>query len=187
MRKSAQVLQDAGSAYAVSQQYPKEVQERRRALVPIMKQARLNGSEAYLVVDKLYIDKQTLVQESGGGAARWATMRNSLGASFEWYTGASTYRYVYTNSGVSSGFISLVGVGISHERTGAGLRASTYVFTNSRVSSGLFSLVDVGISDGTSSGGALRISLGFRNGASSGFRPGYRRNVNRNKSRGNGS
>ena len=57
MRKYAQVLRDAGSAYAVSQQYPKEVQERRRALVPIMKQARLNGSEAYLVVDKLYIDK----------------------------------------------------------------------------------------------------------------------------------
>ena len=57
VRKSAQVLRDAGSAYAVSQQYPKEVQERRRALVPITKQARLNGSEAYLVVDKLYIDK----------------------------------------------------------------------------------------------------------------------------------
>ena len=57
-RKAAQVLRDTDSVYAVSQQYPKEVQERRRALVPIMKQARLNGSEAYIVVDKLYIDKQ---------------------------------------------------------------------------------------------------------------------------------
>ena len=56
-RKAGQVLRDTVSVYAVSQQYPKEVQERRRALVPIMKQARLNGSEAYIVVDKLYIDK----------------------------------------------------------------------------------------------------------------------------------
>ena len=58
VRKASQVLRDTDSVYAVSQQYPKEVKESRRALVPIMKQARLNGSEAYIVVDKLYIDKQ---------------------------------------------------------------------------------------------------------------------------------
>ncbi|MCG8113229.1 MAG: hypothetical protein N0E59_20955, partial [Candidatus Thiodiazotropha taylori] len=57
VRKASSVLRDTESVYGVGQQYPKEVQERRRALVPIMKQARLNGRDAYIVVDKLYIDK----------------------------------------------------------------------------------------------------------------------------------
>ena len=42
----------------ISQQFPKEIMEKRRKLVPIMKAARDNGQEAYIVVDKLYIDKR---------------------------------------------------------------------------------------------------------------------------------
>ena len=57
VRKSGAMLKENRSPYSVGQQYPKEVQERRKALVPIMKQARESGREAYIVVDKLFIDK----------------------------------------------------------------------------------------------------------------------------------
>ena len=66
VRKASQVLRDTDSVYAVSQQYPKEVQERRRALVPIMKQARLNGSEAYiyaLLTNFILINNYTEVRQ----------------------------------------------------------------------------------------------------------------------------
>ena len=53
VRKAGTVLRDSNSVYWVSQQYPKEVQDRRRALVPIIKLARLNGCDAYIAVDKL--------------------------------------------------------------------------------------------------------------------------------------
>ena len=42
----------------ISQQFPQEVVETRRRLLPIMKGAKRNGKEAYLSVDKLYIDGQ---------------------------------------------------------------------------------------------------------------------------------
>ncbi|WAQ99979.1 LOW QUALITY PROTEIN: ZN320-like protein [Mya arenaria] len=42
----------------VCDQYPPEVNERQRHLVPIMKQARREGSRANLVRDKLYIDNR---------------------------------------------------------------------------------------------------------------------------------
>ena len=57
VRKSGAMLKENRSPYSVGQQYPKEVQECRKALVPIMKQARESGREAYIVVDKLFIDK----------------------------------------------------------------------------------------------------------------------------------
>ena len=57
VRKASSVLREANSKYGVSQQFPKEIQDRRKALVPIMKQARNEGKDAYIVVDKLYIDK----------------------------------------------------------------------------------------------------------------------------------
>lgn len=47
-----------GKPYGISQQFPKEIMETRRKLIPIMKAARDSGKEAYMVVDKLYIDKQ---------------------------------------------------------------------------------------------------------------------------------
>ena len=42
--------------YSVNQQYPTEVVNRRRQLIPIMKEARRREQRANLVVDKLYID-----------------------------------------------------------------------------------------------------------------------------------
>lgn len=56
VRKSAGNLR--GKPFGISQQFPKEIMETRRKLVPIMKAARDNGKEAYMVVDKLYIDKR---------------------------------------------------------------------------------------------------------------------------------
>ena len=57
VRKAGSVLREANSKYGVSQQFPKQIQDRRKALVPIMKQARNEGKDAYIMVDKLYIDK----------------------------------------------------------------------------------------------------------------------------------
>ena len=42
--------------YNVSEQYPQEVKERRKALIPIMLQARREDKKAVLVRDKLYIN-----------------------------------------------------------------------------------------------------------------------------------
>lgn len=55
VRKSASKLR--GTQYGVSQQFPKEIMETRRKLVPIMKQARQEGKDAYINIDKLYINK----------------------------------------------------------------------------------------------------------------------------------
>jgi len=56
VRRAARKLK--GTNFGISEQYPKEVVEKRRQLVPIMLQARKDGKEAYLNVDKLYINKQ---------------------------------------------------------------------------------------------------------------------------------
>jgi len=42
--------------FNVSEQYPQEVKERRKTLIPIMLQARREGKKAVLVRDKLYIN-----------------------------------------------------------------------------------------------------------------------------------
>lgn len=55
VRKNAGKLKDTN--FGISQQYPKEIMDTRRKLVPIMKAARGNQQDAYIVVDKLYIDK----------------------------------------------------------------------------------------------------------------------------------
>lgn len=55
VRMSAGKLKDTN--YGISQQFPKEVMDKRRELVPIMKQARANGKDAYIVVDRLYINR----------------------------------------------------------------------------------------------------------------------------------
>ena len=42
--------------YAISQQFPKEVLEKRRSLIPTLKSLRDQGKRAYISVDKLFID-----------------------------------------------------------------------------------------------------------------------------------
>lgn len=54
IRKSAKNLE--GTQYSISQQFPREIQERRRQLVPILKDAKSKGQKAHIAVDKLYID-----------------------------------------------------------------------------------------------------------------------------------
>lgn len=45
-----------GTSFGLNDQFPKEIQERRRALLPIMKQLRQEGKRATLSVDKLYVN-----------------------------------------------------------------------------------------------------------------------------------
>ncbi|XP_060589191.1 uncharacterized protein LOC132744484 [Ruditapes philippinarum] len=61
VRRAAKELK--GSIYGISEQYPKEIVDQRRKLIPIMLQARRDGKEAYLKMDKLYINNQ-LYRES---------------------------------------------------------------------------------------------------------------------------
>lgn len=56
VRKAASNLR--GKPFGISEQFPREIMETRRKLVPIMKKARDDGKEAILKVDKLYIDKR---------------------------------------------------------------------------------------------------------------------------------
>ena len=54
VRKAAKNLE--GTNFSVGQQFPKEIMERRKRLVPIMKQAKSAGKDAYISFDKLYIN-----------------------------------------------------------------------------------------------------------------------------------
>ena len=42
--------------YSIYEQFPKEISDRRKKLLPKLKEARRNGKEAWLSYDKLYID-----------------------------------------------------------------------------------------------------------------------------------
>ena len=56
IRKASEKLQN--SRFSAGDQFPKEVQQRRRLLVPVMKQAQKNGHLAILAFDKLYVDEK---------------------------------------------------------------------------------------------------------------------------------
>ncbi len=47
-----------GKPYGLNDQYPKEINERRKILYPIFKENRQNNKRSSLIVDKLYIDGQ---------------------------------------------------------------------------------------------------------------------------------
>lgn len=47
-----------GTTFGLNDQFPREIQDRRRILVPFMKQFRQNGRKAVLTVDRLYVDGQ---------------------------------------------------------------------------------------------------------------------------------
>ena len=49
VRKSAGKLKN--TSYCISQQFPKEIMDKRRKLVPIMKDARAKGKDAYIAVE----------------------------------------------------------------------------------------------------------------------------------------
>ena len=56
VRQAARQVKD--SSIGVSEQFPKEVMETRRKLIPIMLKAREEGKDAYIRVDKLFINKR---------------------------------------------------------------------------------------------------------------------------------
>ena len=53
-----------GTSFGVSEQYPREIQERRKQLYPVMKSAKDAGHRAVLSYDKLYINGQLYMQNS---------------------------------------------------------------------------------------------------------------------------
>ena len=79
VRKSAKNLD--GTQYSISQQFPKEVNARRKALVPTLKSVKDEGYRAYISVDKLYVDGELYTgelvqpqqQSSNGGRNQGAT------------------------------------------------------------------------------------------------------------------
>ena len=51
-------LQEQKLRISIAEQYPQEIQQKRRELLPIMKEARTAGKETKLIRDKLYINGQ---------------------------------------------------------------------------------------------------------------------------------
>ena len=51
-------LQEQKLGISIAEQYPQEIQQKRRELLPIMKEARKAGKETKLIRDKLYINGQ---------------------------------------------------------------------------------------------------------------------------------
>ena len=56
VKKSLRQVNLFHTPYNVTEQFPKEIRERRKQLVPVMMQARKDGNKAVLVRDKLYIN-----------------------------------------------------------------------------------------------------------------------------------
>lgn len=52
-----------GTEYGINEQFPKEIEDRRKKLYPVMRQARRQSKKAVLVKDKLYIDNELYVAE----------------------------------------------------------------------------------------------------------------------------
>ena len=59
VRKSANVLK--GSNYGISEQFPKEINDRRRALWPYYKEAKEQKKKAFFRRDKLFIDGRRFI------------------------------------------------------------------------------------------------------------------------------
>lgn len=62
VRKNASKLKD--TPYGIAEQYPREIMETRRKLFPIMKKARDEQKDAYIYVDKLFINGKEYKTES---------------------------------------------------------------------------------------------------------------------------
>ncbi|XP_052280800.1 uncharacterized protein LOC127878317 [Dreissena polymorpha] len=60
VRKAANQLK--GTPFGIAEQYPPEIMEKLRKLVPIMRAAQSEGKEAYIKVDRLFINKQLYVE-----------------------------------------------------------------------------------------------------------------------------
>ena len=55
--------------YKVSDQYPREIKDRRRILYPVMQQAKREGKRAVMNLDKLYVNGTLITADSVGSTA----------------------------------------------------------------------------------------------------------------------
>lgn len=63
-----------GKPFKVYQQYPQEISERRRQLVPIMKELREQNQRAYIVRDKLYVNGRPYIPNERGPPRQFNNM-----------------------------------------------------------------------------------------------------------------
>lgn len=72
IRKSGRLL--AGTNYSIQEQFPEEIEQRRKPLYPMLRQARKEKKRAALVKDRLFIDGQEVRpptgQSTSGGPRR---------------------------------------------------------------------------------------------------------------------
>ena len=73
VRKSGKMLK--GTNYGIQEQFPYEIEERRKPLYPLLRSARRNRQKATLVKDKLYVDGKevSVPPDRTAGAERTAT------------------------------------------------------------------------------------------------------------------
>ena len=76
IRKAAKNLE--GTQYPIGQQFPKEIQERRRQLAPILKDAKSKGQKAHIAVDKLYIEGKLYKQSDSTNTASAAKLSHLI-------------------------------------------------------------------------------------------------------------
>ena len=50
-----------GKPYGIRQQFPREIEDRRKVLYPVQREAKRNGSRVVLVRDKLFIDNELYI------------------------------------------------------------------------------------------------------------------------------
>lgn len=63
VRKSAYKLKNTD--LSISEQFPREIQDRRKQLLPVLKQAKANNRKTVFVKDKLFIDGRLYRQDQG--------------------------------------------------------------------------------------------------------------------------
>lgn len=82
VRKSAYKLKNTD--LSISEQFPREIQDRRKQLLPVLKQAKANNRKTVFVKDKLFIDGRLYRQDQGttplpnrkGSQSRWGGPEN---------------------------------------------------------------------------------------------------------------
>ncbi|KAK3101461.1 hypothetical protein FSP39_003772 [Pinctada imbricata] len=66
-----------GKPFGVNEQFPKEITERRKILIPHLKAAKRQQKKAFLKVDKLYINDRLFIPDDGAsGETLTQTARN---------------------------------------------------------------------------------------------------------------
>lgn len=65
VRRSRTALK--GTEFFISEQFPKEIADRRKTLTPALRKAKQEGKQAWLSCDKLYIDSRPVTVGASNG------------------------------------------------------------------------------------------------------------------------